>query len=575
MKNGQKSFVASGAFAFLAFGRRNGRQQLMIRCFSFFYPQKILMITKCSKKERKVLWCVRKMPPYFLLFFLPICLWRIESKNWLCVEDKKVFFSFWFFSDKLMSFFFFPFSFFLFLFAALLTLIGDNGEWSRRKKERKKVCCCFWRKKSHWSTWPDHDDRFPELALVEKVVVEKNLCERCEKTYPILTEPPSSPTVSGLPQNRTIREGQTLKLICSSVDGSPKPKLKWFVGAQRRPIETVQDDSHYAKAELSLKVTREDNDRDYRSVPFVCPRLIIDIGNDSTDSLFLPFYRCEASNSANENRPSATNIRFDVFFAPRNLDIKLERPEANPDQWDRTETFGKTAKFADDSFRIVIAGELIRLVCEADSSKPRPELRWLEDGLRRDANRTEFAPAAHGGETTRSVIEFRAEPQHNGKVFECFARNPTISRHDELGAKISLVVLCKNRTRNSLVNFRLDRGLEARPLLSLFEMASIFSRTASSEIQRHFSGRLHPSFIQSIFNGRFFFHDWRNSFSFFRGCISQTKNWLMDNENTTGRKKRGPSKVFCFHPLDFFSEAEEIMHFLSFFLSFGSETGKV
>ena len=38
----------------------------------------------------------------------------------------------------------------------------------------------------------------------------------------------------------------------------------------------------------------------------------------------------------------------------------------------------------------------------AETSRPRPLLRWVESGQVRDANRTEFRPAAHGGEQVRT-----------------------------------------------------------------------------------------------------------------------------------------------------------------------------
>ena len=181
--------------------------------------------------------------------------------------------------------------------------------------------------------------------------------------------------------------------------------------------------------------------------------LIIDI---DISPVLNSFFRCESSNSANEKRPAATVIRFGVFFAPKSLRIELERPEgkASHDQWDRTATFKASKKFKDDSYRIVTAGELIRLVCVSGSSKPRPLLHWTDNGLRKEANRTEFRPAEHGGEELRSVIEFRAEPYHNERVYECFAHNPTILTQGELRAKISLIVLCKHFSSLFSVNFR-------------------------------------------------------------------------------------------------------------------------
>ena len=52
--------------------------------------------------------------------------------------------------------------------------------------------------------------------------ITKNLYEY----FLLFSEPPSSPHVAGLPQNQTLREGQTVELVCSSVDGSPRPTLR-------------------------------------------------------------------------------------------------------------------------------------------------------------------------------------------------------------------------------------------------------------------------------------------------------------------------------------------------------------
>ena len=53
-----------------------------------------------------------------------------------------------------------------------------------------------------------------------------------------------------------------------------------------------------------------------------------------------------------------------MFFAPRDLRIDLERPEVNHN-YDRTVAFKNEKKFMDDTYRIVMEGELIRLVCVA------------------------------------------------------------------------------------------------------------------------------------------------------------------------------------------------------------------
>ncbi len=76
--------------------------------------------------------------------------------------------------------------------------------------------------------------------------------------------------------------------------------------------------------------------------------------------------RCDAINSAKPGTPASTRIKFNVFFVPESVRIELERPERRQNQdWDRTSTFKGTKKFKDDTFRIVMAGELVRLICVA------------------------------------------------------------------------------------------------------------------------------------------------------------------------------------------------------------------
>ena len=83
----------------------------------------------------------------------------------------------------------------------------------------------------------------------------------------------------------------------------------------------------------------------------------------------------------------------------------------------------------------------------AGESFPRPVFRWLEDEKPREANRTEVAAGKYsGGEVVTSIVEFRAQPEHNGKVYQCFAHNPTFfdkMQPEELNVTIRLEVLCK------------------------------------------------------------------------------------------------------------------------------------
>lgn len=241
------------------------------------------------------------------------------------------------------------------------------------------------------------------------------LTKKAEKEVVIL-KAPSAPLIRGLPQNKTLREGQLLTLTCESLDGSPKPHLRWFIDDQREEIKQANFTRlPYPKSMLQIVTSREDNNR---------------------------LYRCEATNTANLLKPVFANIRFNVFFPPKSLEIELERPETHFN-YDRTRAFKQAKKFSDDKYKIVMAGELIRLLCVSDSSKPRPLFRWTENSVVRDANETDFKPSVFGGEEIRSVMEFRARPEQNGNVYECFAHNPTIEVPHEISAKITLVVLFK------------------------------------------------------------------------------------------------------------------------------------
>ena len=82
----------------------------------------------------------------------------------------------------------------------------------------------------------------------------------------------------------------------------------------------------------------------------------------------------------------------------------------------------------------------------------------------RDANRTDFRPSSHGGEEMRSYVEFRAAPAHDGRVFECFAHNPTFSNPRNLSARITLVVLCEYQS--SEVTRLLVQGSAKRSFLT-------------------------------------------------------------------------------------------------------------
>ena len=114
--------------------------------------------------------------------------------------------------------------------------------------------------------------------------------------------------------------------------------------------------------------------------------------------------------------------------------------------------------------------------CVEGVSKPRPLFRWtsgdtFEDQHHLKANRTERfdregtalqrlpsndddlnqANTLQQGEQIASIVEFVAQPKHNGRIFRCYAQNPTTTVHKDLGedtqeelnTTVTIVVLCK------------------------------------------------------------------------------------------------------------------------------------
>ena len=95
-------------------------------------------------------------------------------------------------------------------------------------------------------------------------------------------------------------------------------------------------------------------------------------------------------NQANVKEPSVSRVQLRVFFPPQALEIEVERPEMNPG-YDRTTDYAwmtsstslsirkKFLGRGDDSVRIVLAGELVRLRCKAGETFPLAQ--WLKTRL--------------------------------------------------------------------------------------------------------------------------------------------------------------------------------------------------
>lgn len=77
---------------------------------------------------------------------------------------------------------------------------------------------------------------------------------------------PSRPTIS--PKNAVATEGRLLNLTCSSVGGSPPPKIQWFRENDNRIMESTYvegpNKDEPTKAILSINPTKEDDGNSYR-----------------------------------------------------------------------------------------------------------------------------------------------------------------------------------------------------------------------------------------------------------------------------------------------------------------------
>ena len=81
------------------------------------------------------------------------------------------------------------------------------------------------------------------------------------------SEPPSPPLISGLPQNQTLREGQALSLTCSTTDGSPQPRLAWYMDDSLKELSHANLTLNpFSQSQLRLVASRQDNNREYRYV---------------------------------------------------------------------------------------------------------------------------------------------------------------------------------------------------------------------------------------------------------------------------------------------------------------------
>ncbi|XP_040567754.1 nephrin isoform X2 [Lepeophtheirus salmonis] len=235
-------------------------------------------------------------------------------------------------------------------------------------------------------------------------------------------KPPSQPRISGLPVSKSLREGERVQLNCSSPDGSPRPRVDWYLGDSPNVIpESVYAKVPIPHSMINLTASRRDNER---------------------------IYRCSARNDANVHKPSSTTITLQVFFPPDSVIINVERPQSpksNIVQSNAVNPYynniGFRSRFSPKT--TVLEGEFLRVTCQSSSSKPRATIQWHVNGLPHKSQSVSFPSGEFGGTRTVSVIEFKASYMDHGQVFECFAKNIAISETRIVKTNLTLNVLYK------------------------------------------------------------------------------------------------------------------------------------
>ncbi|GAB1603182.1 uncharacterized protein LOC106874759 isoform X3, partial [Argonauta hians] len=149
--------------------------------------------------------------------------------------------------------------------------------------------------------------------------------------------PPGKPVITG---RNLYREGETIKLTCSSTGGKPPPQLNWVVKNKKHSDKTNHN-GDTSSIELQLPVNRTFN------------------GDQVT---------CMAENVVNKNNPILTNFTLDVQYPPS----VIMTPDYNP-------------------YR-VIEGNPVTLTCRIDANpKPTSADFWRGSTTLQSANAAELS----------------------------------------------------------------------------------------------------------------------------------------------------------------------------------------
>lgn len=102
----------------------------------------------------------------------------------------------------------------------------------------------------------------------------------------VRTDPPDVPSIFGYQENTAIRAGTLQRLTCVVNGGNPIPTLKWFLRDEEiKTGATVTSSGNIVSSELAVVTKDSDNGAEYR---------------------------CQANNSATDDKPLSAAIRLTV-----------------------------------------------------------------------------------------------------------------------------------------------------------------------------------------------------------------------------------------------------------------------
>nr|XP_015224214.1 PREDICTED: nephrin isoform X1 [Lepisosteus oculatus] len=237
------------------------------------------------------------------------------------------------------------------------------------------------------SSTPGSQDKLSDTEAVVKVTAQSTdhrqrlVCRASSPALPRPLEtsfimavlfPPQPPVIEGL-DSEEVKEGDTLKLVCTSGGGNPLATLQWTKNEEVLSSSWEVDSvSRRASSPLSLKVGPEDN---------------------------LAQLTCESTNPVTPV-PLRHTIMLRVVFLPSQVKVlgSFSAPERKN----------------------------ISLSCYTSSSNPPVHIRWWLGSRELNSTEDTVTEGAHGGMVTMSNVTYAVSREENGLQLTCEAFNEAV-----------------------------------------------------------------------------------------------------------------------------------------------------